>query len=961
MGKVTKILLFLILLLIQPVGNITAENLPQETIDLAQSITLDQQYSESDFFYSRFLIDSSIAYSPSAAVGISQTAQTVEIDSQNNIVIVGTTDQKSFPALNGFSQSYSGGLDGYIIKLTENGDIIWGTYLGGNSLDVLIDVKIDSDDNIIVTGYTESDDFPTSLNALDTQLNGTRDIFLSKFSSGGNLIWSTYIGGDNKDGEFGFAHESDGLGKSKLAIDSDNNIFISGTTRSTNFPLLNPYQLTFGGITDVYIAKINSSGILKWSTFFGGLGEEYLNDIMIDRDNNIIIGGSTSSNKFPLLNPDDSANSQFWSGFLAKFTNSGILNWSTYLKGAPNDFGKRIVESIVIDSNNQIFTGGHIDREFTADATDMYFTKYDTDGAQVYKSYYSGVVDNTMNDLTIDADDNLYILHGISADSIDGLPTQNAYFSYGLSDELVRYSKITKFNPANSMVWSTDYLSTSDSAGASGFAVDNKGRLIIIGTAKENNLPGLEVSLEIPLKQLFLSIMKLDPMGDQDTDELLNYEEFNAKTSPYNSDADSDGLNDGDEVHFFNTSPNNLDSDADGLSDPFEISNSFDPNSNDTDRDTMPDKWEFDRGLDPTYSLDSLGDLDNDGLNNVEEYNAQTDPNNPDTDGDGISDGYEVDHNLNPLKDDSNDDRDGDFLPNKFEHDYGLNPDNPADTIIGGLIIIFSASAIIYFTVRLKRLNTKAKKEGYVNHSEKQSIEKRGFSSLEDMNNAEIHGLKNKFARTLVQSSRYQNVKEMVEDWDSLIIALRKSLNSANLKELKELVNNTTSPIHLNEAEMGYMHSMGELNQFLLDFKSVVALQEGLADLPEVDDHLPLINFNRNELENYQNQINEGLSKLKTAISNYEEIIGSRKQWFEPWQPLLTLIQMTQDGLPIDLVKIAEVIRCPEDQAENLLELLLIENKLVGTYKKSNRVYTKGTNISNYIESMLEKIANFGE
>lgn len=68
---------------------------------------------------------------------------------------------------------------------------------------------------------------------------------------------------------------------------------------------------------------------------------------------------------------------------------------------------------------------------------------------------------------------------------------------------------------------------------------------------------------------------------------------------------------------------------------------------------------------------------------------------------------------------------------------------------------------------------------------------------------------------------------------------------------------------------------------------------------------------------------------------------------------------MTQDGLPIELSKIAEVIQCPEDQAENLIELLLPENELIGTYNKSQQTYMKGTNIAKYLESMLEKINTF--
>ena len=114
------------------------------------------------------------------------------IDSAGNVIVVGGTFSTDLVVLNGFQVEYGGGLsdnihenggDGFVAKLSPSGDLIWGTYLGGNDLDCCNNVIVDSEDNILVIGKTTSGNFPTTDNALKKEFSGATDGFISKFLS----------------------------------------------------------------------------------------------------------------------------------------------------------------------------------------------------------------------------------------------------------------------------------------------------------------------------------------------------------------------------------------------------------------------------------------------------------------------------------------------------------------------------------------------------------------------------------------------------------------------------------------------------------------------------------------------------------------------------------------------------------------------------------------------------------
>ena len=152
----------------------------------------------------------------------------VAVDSNDNIIMVGLTLSDDFPVsedahdqtLDGVNSS-----DCFISVFAPDGVLLWSTYLGGNDGDHGRAVAVDSHDNIVITGWTYSSDFPVSEDAYDQTFNTVADCFVSILSSNGVLEWSTYLGGTQQNAG------------NAIAVDSHDNIIIFGWTFSTDFPV----------------------------------------------------------------------------------------------------------------------------------------------------------------------------------------------------------------------------------------------------------------------------------------------------------------------------------------------------------------------------------------------------------------------------------------------------------------------------------------------------------------------------------------------------------------------------------------------------------------------------------------------------------------------------------------------------------------------------------------------------
>lgn len=306
-----------------------------------------------------------------------------------------------------FQGSNAGGFgDAFILKFSNNGNLLWATYYGGTSNDEASAIYSNGT-NVWVAGYTGSVDFPVLNPGNGAFYSGANsggiDGFITKFSTNGALIWSTYCGGITND--------------NISAIHCNNNeLFVGGTSDSPNFPLLNSgnYFQSYAAANDGFIMKFNANNNLIWSTFLGGSGNDLINTLQTN-GNNLFIGGYTNSTNFITLNAStffQAANAGSYDGFVSKFTLNGALNWSTYFGGNNSDRINSLtlsnnalwVTGISSSTNMPLFNpGGPSFNQSTNNGfSDGFISKFSFSGALQWSSYYGGSSTDFLTSITSD-------------------------------------------------------------------------------------------------------------------------------------------------------------------------------------------------------------------------------------------------------------------------------------------------------------------------------------------------------------------------------------------------------------------------------------------------------------------------------------------------------------------------------------------------------------------------------
>ncbi len=268
-------------------------------------------------------------------------------DITGNAFLIGTTNSANFPIQNSgsyFESSITGNNSGFIVKFDNSGNRLWATYLKGltqpiGTTDIKGNVYITSSSSTLIPLYN-----PGGSSYFQGTISGTNDASILKFDNLGNQLWGTYYGG------------SAGTDQAKsLAADKFGNIFVCGVTTSTDFPVQNAgsyYQPTMTGPQyDVFILKFDSTSTRKWATYVGGSRNDYQSEndnLTIDTCGNVFLGFTTQSRNIPLQSAcdggmfdnsiDTSVSINYDNVYLARFSNSGDLLWSTYFGGDGRSF-----------------------------------------------------------------------------------------------------------------------------------------------------------------------------------------------------------------------------------------------------------------------------------------------------------------------------------------------------------------------------------------------------------------------------------------------------------------------------------------------------------------------------------------------------------------------------------------------------------------------------------------------
>jgi hypothetical protein len=225
----------------------------------------------------------------------------IAVDDDGAAYVTGSTVSNNFPTHAAFDATYNGNpgaprTDAFVTKLGVTGaTLTYSTYLGAGGDDVGNAIVVDSTHAAYVTGLTGSNNFPL-VAAFDSSLGG-EDAFVTKLSPAGNtLVFSTFLGGGDTD---------EGRG---IALDSDRNVYVTGSTQSSNFPIFAAFDETFnGGFQDVFVTKFDASGgSLVYSTFIGGADRDEGRAIAVNASTRAaFVAGNTLSRNFPTSHPFD--------------------------------------------------------------------------------------------------------------------------------------------------------------------------------------------------------------------------------------------------------------------------------------------------------------------------------------------------------------------------------------------------------------------------------------------------------------------------------------------------------------------------------------------------------------------------------------------------------------------------------------------------------------------------------
>ncbi len=447
-----------------------------------------------DLFVAAFSSDgSTLLYSTYIGGSSHDIPRRIAIDSSGYIYITGYTQSSDFPTTNGaFDNTFNGGVfDAFVVKLKPDlSYLAYSTYFGGNDDDLGGDIAVDSSGNACIVGCTKSSDMPTTSGCYDDSFNGgDDDVFVAKFNSNGSdIIFSTYVGGNESDCGGG------------IALDSSDNIYVVGSTASSDFPVTNgAFDETHNGHEDCFIFKLSSDGSnLIYSTFLGGEYSDYAIAIALDSNENVYVTGMTNSRQFPVSNGaynttyHGDSNSEYGDVFVSKLDPQlSTLIYSTYIGGMDND----TPYSIAVDSSGNAYitgetlspdfpvTDGAFDTEYHG-AKDVFVTGLNRDGSNLIFSTYIGTKSVSYGkSIAMDSSGNIYVTGNTNSNSFPSYVSGSLFF-YNYYDVFV-----TKLNPDGSSLIYSVFVGGKNDEYAHAMAIDSSGNVYVTGETKSQNFP----------------------------------------------------------------------------------------------------------------------------------------------------------------------------------------------------------------------------------------------------------------------------------------------------------------------------------------------------------------------------------------------------------------------------------------------------------------------------------------
>jgi hypothetical protein len=444
----------------------------------------------------------------------------------------------SLSTANAYDLTHNGARDCFVTKFATDGQsLVYSTYLGGSDVEYGHGIAVENG-YAYITGYTASSNFPM-LNAYNSTHDGLWDCFVTKFATDGqSLVYSTYLGGSNTDRAYAIAVEN-------------GYAYVTGYTKSLNFPTVNAYDSTYSAYTDCFVTKFDSDGqSLVYSTYLGGTIYDYGHGIAVE-NGYAYVTGYTKSLNFPTVNAYDSTSSSQDCFMLI------ISEEDSDSDGLPNWVEEFLYETdpYCIDSDNDNFLDAY-EAAYGTNPTDP------ADYPTMPQAWYDAIYE--------DLDGNATLIQQIIS-WLDGNHTAiETLFTYVEGNATLLLQTVNALD-------------------------GNATELILVAALATSNYDWL-TTLNATTFGNFTQIREvMDLLGATI------------------GDADYDGLDDLDELAR-GTDFQCIDTDCDNLNDAFEVKIGTDPLDDDSDSDTYLDGIEVLAGTDPLDANDYPGAPDETSL-----------------------------------------------------------------------------------------------------------------------------------------------------------------------------------------------------------------------------------------------------------------------------------------------------------------------------------------------------------